>query len=170
MLALNAEERIKMQLFKTLTAIVTLAAVVTVCLSSCLYCAEPISEYEYPEVIYDFDWFSTNSQSGRIEDADAIAAFIDMLNACRFRRVELTARQMGDDFSNEHLGSFVIGETKFAGIGNVDFYIQPELEYLILYDDYFARYEYGAEQTVMYKMCGFDRDVYDALLAKKLIP
>ena len=157
-----------MNCVKKVFALVLLMSVFCGCLASCGYDAEPIPDYEYPEVIYDYSSFSSSIQSGRIEDRDAIKSFIDMLNGCSFKQIVVEKEDFISETSQLTLNAFIIGEVEFTALAHVDFYIVPDLEYLILYDDYKYLVDDSVTTVNVYKIRDLDREIYDNLTDKKL--
>lgn len=145
-----------------LTSFILLLAIVTASISSCAilieltYRDKPLPTYDYPDKVYAYNLVSAVGEAQN-DNEQEIRALIDMINACKFKKVELSLDEL--DYARAY--TFVVDKDKILQNGFVsgDFTIYNDGKYLRVSDDTAVLARSDVDTVIAYEMIGFDMSI-----------
>ena len=153
----------KLRKLLSLASFILLFAIIVSSISSCAilqeltYKDKPLPTYDYPEKVYAYNLVSA---VGHVENDNEqeIRALIDMINACKFKEVEISREEL--DYARSY--TFLVDKDKILenGFISLDFTIYNEGKYLRVGDGNTALLARSDVDTVtVYEVLGFDMSV-----------
>lgn len=149
----------KLRKLLSLASFILLFAIIVLSISSCAilqeltYKDKPLPTYDYPEKVYAYNLVSA---VGHVENDNEqeIRALIDMINACKFKEVEISRDEL--DYARSY--TFLVDKDKILenGFISTDFTIYNEGKYLQVSDDNGTSDD---DTVIAYEVIGFDMSV-----------